>query len=191
MLIFMVSFGILAPALFVFISWVVTKSGRHENKIFRILIILSGIILLGGMVVAFPIIPQPRMTNFYLRFVVGTLITVFGITVRVYPLIYLRKMKTRSDLVSPSKLVTSGPYSIVRHPHYSAGIIFILGWFLLWGGVYSIFVMPAVIIAIIFQAFIEEKYILEKEFGDEYIEYKRKTGMLFPKIRKNGEKGET
>ena len=38
-----------------------------------------------------------------------------------------------------------------------------------------------VLLAIV-QAFIEEKYILEKEFGDEYREYKKKVGMFFPKI---------
>ena len=188
MLVFMVLFGTLAPVLFVCISWIVTKSRRHEKNALRILIILSGIILLGGIVLAFPFLPQPRVTNVYLRYAVGIFLSVFGIIVRVYPLIYLRRMKTRSDLVNPSKLVTSGPYGIVRHPQYSAGIIFITGWFLLWGGIYSILMMPVLIIAIIFQALIEEKFILEKEFGDVYIQYKKKVGMLFPKIRRSSVK---
>lgn len=98
-------------------------------------------------------------------------------------MIYFRRTETRPDLVRPSKLVTTGPYSTVRHPQYAAGIIFIIGWFLIWGGIYSLYVMPILIISILFQALVEEKYILEKEFGDGYIEYKKKVGMFFPKRR--------
>lgn len=93
-------------------------------------------------------------------------------------------MKTRPDLVRPSKLVTSGPYSIVRHPQYVGGIIFIIGWFLIWGGLYSLYVLPALIISILFQALIEEKYILEKEFKDDYRNYQDKVGMFLPRIRR-------
>ncbi|HAW49553.1 TPA: hypothetical protein DCX16_01180 [bacterium] len=186
MLAWIILFGVLFPVLFIFISWIVTKSGKLENKTFRIPLILTGIIFLGGMVVVLPFVPQPRLVNLYLRFAVGIPLAVFGIAFRIYPLIYFRRMKTRSDLVRPSKLVINGPYSIVRHPQYVGGIIFIIGWFLIWGGLYSFYILPVLIIMILLQAFIEEKYILEKEFGNEYREYKKKVGMFLPKVRRKG-----
>ena len=51
--------------------------------------------------------------------------------------------------------------------------------------VYSFFVLPFVLLVIFFQALIEEKYILEKKYSNQYIEYKEKVGMFFPKITKN------
>ena len=174
--------GILFPVLFILSSWISAKSGKLENRFVRISIMLIGIVFLGGMVVALPFVPQPRLANVHLRFAVGISLAILGMAFRMYPLIYFRKMKTRSDLARPSKLVTSGPYSIIRHPQYVAGIIFIIGWFLIWGGLYSFYILPVLIICILFQALIEEKYILEKEFGDEYREYKKKVRMFFPKI---------
>lgn len=186
MLSWIILFGVLFPAIFIFSSWIITKSGKLENKTLRILLILIGGVFLGGMVVVFPFIPQPRLTNIYLRFAIGIPLATLGMAFRIYPLIYFRRMKTRPDLVRPSKLVTSGPYSIVRHPQYVAGIVFVIGWFLIWGGIYSFYILPVLIISILCQALIEERYILQKEFGDEYRGYKKKVGMFLPKVGRKG-----
>ena len=165
-------------------SWIITRSGKNEKKGFRILLIITGIIFLGGMVFVIPFVEQPRINDLYLRVIIGIPMAIVGMIGRIYPLIYFKRMSTRPDLVTPSKLVTSGPYRIVRHPQYVAGIIFIIGWLIIWGGLYSLYVVPLLILSIVCQAIIEERYILEKEFGDAYREYKKRVGMFFPKIRK-------
>jgi protein-S-isoprenylcysteine O-methyltransferase Ste14 len=139
------------------------------------------------MVVVLPFIDQPRIDDLHLRLIIGIPLATLGMIFRIYPLIYFKKMNTRPDLVTPSKLVTSGPYRIVRHPQYVAGIIFVIGWFVIWGGIYSLYIVPLLILCIVFQAIIEERYILEKEFGDAYIEYKKKVGMFLPKIWKKSQ----
>jgi len=184
--------GILFPVLFILSSWISAKSRKLENKFVRVSIILIGMGFLVGMVFVLPFVPQPRLANICLRFAVGMPLAILGMAFRMYPLIYFKRMKTRPGFVSPSKwvltlhgpayFVTSGPYSIVRQPQYIGGIIFIIGWFLIWGGLYSFYILPVLIIFILFQALIEEKYIIEKEFGNEYKEYKKKVGMFFPKI---------
>jgi protein-S-isoprenylcysteine O-methyltransferase Ste14 len=184
--------GILFPVLFILSSWISAKSGKLRNKVVRKSIILIGIVFLVGMVFAHPFVPQPRLADIYLRFAVGIPLAILGIAFRMYPLIYFKKMKTGPGFMCPSKwvltlhgpayFITSGPYSIVRQPQYVGGIIFIIGWFLIWGGLCSIYILPVLIIFILFWALIEEKYILEKEFGNEYKEYKKKVGMFFPKI---------
>ena len=98
-------------------------------------------------------------------------------------MVYLRKRGTTTKLNKVMRLVDTGPYKIVRHPQYICGIIFVIGWFLIWGAVYCIYLIPLITLLAIVQAFIEEKYILEKEFGEEYRKYRKRVGMFFPKIR--------
>jgi protein-S-isoprenylcysteine O-methyltransferase Ste14 len=79
----------------------------------------------------------------------------------------------------PAELVTGGLYAYVRHPLYTAGLVFI--WFspemtinrlALWS-VFTLYIMLG--------AFFEERKLL-KDFGAAYAEYKSKTPMLIPKI---------
>jgi protein-S-isoprenylcysteine O-methyltransferase Ste14 len=80
-------------------------------------------------------------------------------------------------------LVTGGPFSIVRHPTYSAHTLIFSGVFLITGvvsvGVVTLldfFIVNAVIIPL------EEKE-LEKRFGEEYRLYKKKvSSRVFPWI---------
>ncbi len=177
-------YGFLAPIIFILTSWQIIKSEKQERILFRLIIIITGIFFLGGMVLVLPFIPQPRIENIFLQYLLGIPLAVAGIILRIYPLLYFKKKGTRSDLLKPGKLVTDGPYSIIRHPQYVAGVIFIIGWFLIWGGLYSFYLIPVIAIVIFLQALIEEKYILEVEFGIEYQEYQKKVGMFLPKIRK-------
>jgi protein-S-isoprenylcysteine O-methyltransferase Ste14 len=85
---------------------------------------------------------------------------------------------------TPEKLVTTGLYRVVRHPLYFGCIITLFGWCLFWRALYCLyFLVPIFIIGLMIKAFQEERD-LEKVFGDEYKEYKRNVGMLFPKIKR-------
>ncbi|MDI6905725.1 MAG: isoprenylcysteine carboxylmethyltransferase family protein [Candidatus Bathyarchaeia archaeon] len=139
---------------------------------------------LGFFAFALPLFEQPSFHNIVLNYVIGVPLAVFGLIGRVYPMIYLRKRGTTTTLNEVARIVDTGPYGIVRHPQYAGGILFIIGWFLIWGAIYCLYLVPLFVLLAIVQAFIEEKYILEKEFGDEYREYKKKVGMFFPKIRR-------
>lgn len=186
-------FGLLAPVVFILTSWIMAKSGKFENKFVRTSAPLMCLFLMIMFLVV-PFVPQPRLANTYLRFAVGIPLAVFGMAFRMSPPIYWEKMKTRQGVVrspkwvlaahGPAYFITSGPYSIVRQPQYVGSIIFMIGWFLIWGGLYTFYILPVLIIHILVWALIEEKYILEREFGDEYREYKKKVGMFFPKIRR-------
>lgn len=79
------------------------------------------------------------------------------------------------------KLIKEGPYGRIRHPIYSAhvlldiALVFISGnWLLLLIFIIS---MPFTYKRI----FNEEKMMIE-EFGEEYENYMKETGRLFPKI---------
>jgi protein-S-isoprenylcysteine O-methyltransferase Ste14 len=98
-------------------------------------------------------------------------------------MLYLRKKGTTTTLDEVSKLVDTGPYAWVRHPQYTAGLVMLLGWFLVWVAWYALFVPPLMATIIYAQAHIEEKYILEKMFGEAYTVYRKRVGMLLPRQR--------
>ncbi len=82
------------------------------------------------------------------------------------------------------RIVTTGVYSIVRHPQYLGGILAHIGFSFLLSGLYSLLATPLVI-ALIYTISWKEENELTKEFGQEYEDYKRKVPMLIPKVCHN------
>jgi protein-S-isoprenylcysteine O-methyltransferase Ste14 len=77
----------------------------------------------------------------------------------------------------PSKMVTQGLYRWMRHPLYTAGLLFI--WLTPIMSINSLIVIISATIYIIVGALFEERK-LEREFGSAYVEYKAVTPMLIP-----------
>jgi protein-S-isoprenylcysteine O-methyltransferase Ste14 len=78
-------------------------------------------------------------------------------------------------------IVTTGVYSIVRHPQYFGGILAHMGFSFLLSGLYSLLVTPLVI-AVVYIISWKEETELTKEFGQEYEDYKSRIPMLIPKF---------
>lgn len=79
------------------------------------------------------------------------------------------------------QLVTHGPYDYIRHPLYTAGMVFFLtmsvaagSWFL---PLVMLLVFPVLMIRIP-----KEEAELEDRFGDAYRRYKERTGRFLPRI---------
>ena len=168
-------------------SWLLAKSGRLENKLLRNGFVTAGAII-GIFAFALPFFEQPNFHNIVLNYVIGIPLAVFGLIARVYPMIYLRKKGTTTALGKVVKIVDTGPYGIVRHPQYAGGILFMIGWFLIWGAIYCLYLVPLFILLVIAGAYIEEKYILQREFGEAYEKYRKRVGMFFPKLRRRSKK---
>jgi protein-S-isoprenylcysteine O-methyltransferase Ste14 len=79
------------------------------------------------------------------------------------------------------RIVTTGVYSIVRHPQYFGGLLAHIGFSFLFSGMYSLFVTPLVIAVVYIISWKEEKELI-KEFGQEYEDYKSRVPMLIPKF---------
>lgn len=77
----------------------------------------------------------------------------------------------------PSPLVTRGLYRLVRHPLYTAGLLFL--WLSPQVTVNSFTMYVGATIYILIGAYFEERKLL-REFGAVYAEYKSKTPMLIP-----------
>jgi protein-S-isoprenylcysteine O-methyltransferase Ste14 len=83
----------------------------------------------------------------------------------------------RSDDPPPVRLVTDGLYRYVRHPLYSAGLVFI--W-LLPIMTWNLLALSIGLTAYIFIGVIFEERKLLNQFGEEYAAYRHKTPMLVP-----------
>lgn len=75
------------------------------------------------------------------------------------------------------QLVTRGLYTVVRHPLYLFSILFL--WLSPSLSVNSLVFNIGVTLYFIIGAYFEERKLL-RDFGEAYVEYKRKTSFLIP-----------
>ncbi len=74
-------------------------------------------------------------------------------------------------------LVTRGLYRVVRHPLYTFGLLFI--WLSPSVSQNSLTVYIGATLYTLIGAYFEERKLL-RDFGEAYVEYKRKTPMIVP-----------
>jgi protein-S-isoprenylcysteine O-methyltransferase Ste14 len=87
-----------------------------------------------------------------------------------------------AQLFARHRLVTNGPYKIVRHPMYFGLLVAGIGGLLLyqtWTGV----VFVGCGLGVIRRALREEE-VLAREFGAQWAEYSTRVPMLFPRLLK-------
>ena len=110
----------------------------------------------------------------------GILLILFGIFLWVQAVI-VEKINKK---VKEKKLITSGVYSIVRNPVYSAFIFIFTGILLLIAN-YFLLILPFIFWALlaILMKNTEEKW-LKNEFGKEYEIYLKEVNRVIPWIRR-------
>jgi len=80
------------------------------------------------------------------------------------------------------EVINTGVFRIVRHPIYLGAILFYLGASLITMSIAAAALWLLIIGFYIVISRYEER-ILTETFGNDYLEYKKKTGMLFPKLK--------
>jgi protein-S-isoprenylcysteine O-methyltransferase Ste14 len=83
---------------------------------------------------------------------------------------------------APGKLVTGGLYRYMRHPLYTAGLLFI--WLTPTMTINRLTLYLCLTVYILIGAYFEERKLL-REFGQEYQNYKARTPMLIPFLPKH------
>ena len=91
--------------------------------------------------------------------------------------------RPRIEVLDKHGLVTSGPYSRVRHPVYTGALLMVLGVTLLFLNVILIVGFLATLGLAHRKAVLEEEFLASEDgFGQTYREYMQKTGRFLPKL---------
>jgi protein-S-isoprenylcysteine O-methyltransferase Ste14 len=114
-------------------------------------------------------------------FYLGIALMLAGIALRQWSIRVLgRFFSTTVQVTSDQRIVTSGPYSVIRHPAYSGALLTLLGLGLsakTWAGTLVILALFGLVYG--YRISIEEN-LLKAEFGQEYADYAKKTKRLIP-----------
>lgn len=173
---------------------------KEENKVlFTLEMIVFTIISIGQFV---PLFFYNNLLGLdyliYIGYGFWILSAIFGIV----PIIYFKikgGVKKGQSYIKTTKLVTSGPYAIVRHPQYVALNYMAIAITLFTQSWINVLTTVLIIIFNYWTSFQEEQSNIEK-FGDEYREYRKRVPRFYllyglfkfiiRKIKKHPEKKE-
>jgi len=86
-------------------------------------------------------------------------------------------------------LVTSGPYTYIRHPQGTSWFIIFIGLGVLFQSISLLFIFtPIFILLSVLNVKKIEEPELEKRFGKDYIEYKKNVSMFIPWLKVRNKK---
>jgi len=127
----------------------------------------------------------PTFANVTIRVIFGSVLTVLGVFFLLWTIKAQREIGkgTPMPLMATRKLVVQKPYSYCRNPLAFGLVNFYFGISIFIGSpssVVMVFVFSAIILSYI--KFIEEKE-LEQRYGDEYVEYKKRTPFIIPRLK--------
>jgi protein-S-isoprenylcysteine O-methyltransferase Ste14 len=113
---------------------------------------------------------------------IGVAIYVAGGVLRLWPVFVLGRRFSGLVAIQPGHtLVTSGVYSVIRHPSYLGLLVASLGWALAFRS--GVGVLLAVLtIAPLLARINAEEALLRSHFGDEYDAYCARTSRLIPGV---------
>jgi protein-S-isoprenylcysteine O-methyltransferase Ste14 len=150
---------------------------KKKHIVVDILPRLFWLIQFGIMAASRWLSDQPvKLSDNVFILILGITLIVFGSLLNAWVVKHLvRAIKTR-------ELVQTGPYKYVRHPMYVFIYIILIGMGMLWFSS-TWFIILLVFIPIWYLiSKAEEKQMTELSSG-KYQEYKKRTGMFFPRLR--------
>jgi protein-S-isoprenylcysteine O-methyltransferase Ste14 len=80
------------------------------------------------------------------------------------------------------ELIRRGPYSLIRHPIYTGLILLFAGNAVMvgdWRGILAV----AIVVVSFWRKYLLEEKLMTREFGQAYIDYRKRTYPLFPWLR--------
>jgi protein-S-isoprenylcysteine O-methyltransferase Ste14 len=113
--------------------------------------------------------------------IAGDCLTVLGFYLTF--LVYRENTFTSAtiEVVSDQKVISTGPYAVVRHPMYAGGLLYLLGMPLALGSTWGLLVLIAVLPALIWRLLEEERFLAKNLPG--YVEYRTKVRWrLIPRV---------
>ena len=111
-------------------------------------------------------------------------VSLFGLAIRVFTVGFVPKGTSGRTTNKPraSTLNTTGMYSIIRHPLYTGNFFVWLG-VSMWPRSLALVIALALLFSLYYWLIIlAEEKILRENFGDTFVEWTRRTSILFPRF---------
>jgi protein-S-isoprenylcysteine O-methyltransferase Ste14 len=126
--------------------------------------------------------------------ILGALLAFSGLALALWGRLSLGKMyfvstNLGAQTLAGQRLVTTGPYAIVRHPMYLGLGTAAFGSPMLYQTWTTVFLVFTALI-VVRRALLEEE-VLAKTFGAEWLDYRRRVPMLFPRLLRKEDPAET
>lgn len=161
----------------------VSKTARTPQEITSLIISGTGLGPLPALVVFSGWFSFADRTHHWSLYAAGTVIFIAALVLfrRTHKALG-KNWSVSLDLRDDHKLVTDGVYQMARHPMYTA--------FWLWA-IAQLFLLPNWIAGLsgiicfgqlYFLRVPKEEKLMEQQFGEQYREYSKKTGRLWPKF---------
>jgi protein-S-isoprenylcysteine O-methyltransferase Ste14 len=103
--------------------------------------------------------------------IIGILLVVFG-----WKTIHKRYWSKEEG---KGELVKEGIYAFIRHPQYTGFLMITFGMLCEWATLPLLLMWP-VLVVLYYRLARKEEKVMESEFGQEYLEYKKRTSMFLP-----------
>jgi len=113
---------------------------------------------------------------------IGVGLFIAGGALRLWPVCVLGDRFSGLVAIQPGHtLVTSGIYSVVRHPSYLGLLTNALGWSLAFRSGIGVLLAAAMVLPLLARIHAEER-LLQSQFGAEYDAYRARTSRLIPGV---------
>ena len=133
--------------------------------------------ILQDLILAIPIISF-EVPLLHLIIFIPTILVVLWIALKGVSEVTLKVAETHRA----EKVITTGVYSVIRHPQNLGAVLAHVGISVLLSALYSLLFTPFLVIYVYFISWKEEIELI-KEFGKDYEEYKANVPMFIPKIK--------
>jgi len=114
-------------------------------------------------------------------FFTGMAIMLIGMALRYWAVLSLgASFRTTIETDQNQKVVSTGPYKLIRHPSYCGWLLICFGYGIAvqnWLSLLVAVLLP--LAALIYRIHVEEK-VLVSSLGSEYVEYQKRTKKLVP-----------
>lgn len=129
-------------------------------------------------------ITVPNSLIYRLLPAIGAALILIGAITNIWGRIQLKSnWANQIKIYNDQSLVTTGVYALVRHPLYSSIMLMFIGGSIMFMNYLSLILTAIIFIPFMYYRARQEEVILAKQFR-EYTDYKKHTGMFFPKIIK-------
>lgn len=165
-----------------------SKKHQERNRLVVIVLFFMGLLFMAIFAVGIGWASADRggFQTDWLQDIAGPVLTLSGLALVAWSVAiqYTLGKGTPAPKVATLKLVTTGPYAWTRNPMTLGALLMYLG-IGIWIGSGVVIALTVIIFSgLLTFIYVHETKELSERFGDEYLEYKKRTPFLLPCLRR-------